>query len=270
LAIVAARLDPVTVSAVPASWWRRASAYFSPPPLDEALWRDALAGCALAQRLEPSRQHELRRLAGVFLARKRIHPLAGAELSEALCAQIAMQACLPVLAQGPKALRGWRDVLVYPGEFKVRRSHHDERSGVVSEGEDVLIGEAWERGPLVLSLADVQLDLEQPWDGFNVIVHEIAHKLDMLDGPPDGVPPLPPQIPRRQWIVAFQRAFDHLSNDVARGRDTLIDPYAAESADEFFAVVSELHWSQPSVLRRADAAVAELLTAYYGPSPAPA
>lgn len=254
---------------MPTSWWRRIGAYVSPPPLAEAPWRKALAACPLAQRLDLARQNELRRLAGVFLARKRFHALANAELTDELRVLIALQACLPVLRHGPKALRGWSDVLVYPGEFKVRRSHHDERSGVITESEDVLIGEAWERGPLVLSLADVQLDLEQPWDGFNVVIHEIAHKLDMLDGPPDGVPVLPPSMSRRQWIVAFQRAFDHLSNDVARGRDTLIDPYAAESADEFFAVVSELHWSQPSVLRRADAAVAELLGAYYGPSPAP-
>lgn len=254
---------------MPDSWWRRLRAYLTPPPLADALWRDALDACLLAQRLDRGRQGELRQLAGVFLARKRFHALAEAELSERDRLLIAMQACLPALRQGPRALRGWRDILVYPGEFKVRRSHHDDRSGVVTESDDVLIGEAWERGPLVLSLADVQLDLEQPWDGYNVVVHEIAHKLDMLDGPPDGVPPLPPQIPRRQWIVAFQRAFDHLSNDVARGRSTLIDPYAAEGADEFFAVVSELHWSQPGVLRRADAAVADLLDAYYGPSPAP-
>lgn len=254
---------------MPDSWWRRARAYLTPPPLPDTLWRDALAGCPLAQRLDRARQNELRQLAAVFLARKRFHALAGAELTEPLRVLIAMQACLPVLQQGPRALRGWRDILVYPGEFKVRRSHHDDRSGVITESDDVLIGEAWEHGPLVLSLADVQLDLQQPWDGFNVVVHEIAHKLDMLDGPPDGVPPLPPSIPRRQWIVAFQRAFDHLSNDVARGRDTLIDPYATEGADEFFAVVSELHWSQPALLRRADAAVADLLEAYYGPSPAP-
>ncbi|HET6554811.1 MAG TPA: M90 family metallopeptidase [Dyella sp.] len=254
---------------MPDSWWRRFRAYLTPPPLGDAIWRDALAACPLARRLDRGRQDELRQLAAVFLARKRFHGLAGAEPSELQCTLIALQACLPVLRQGPRALRGWQDILLYPGEFKVRRSHHDDRSGVVTESDDVLIGEAWERGPLVLSLADVQLDLEQPWDGYNVVVHEMAHKLDMLDGPPDGVPLLPPHIARRQWIVAFQRAFDHLSNDVARGRDTLIDPYAAEGADEFFAVVSELHWSQPGVLRRADAPVAELLAAFYGASPAP-
>jgi Mlc titration factor MtfA (ptsG expression regulator) len=254
---------------VPESRWRRLRAYFTPPLVPDLPWRRALASCPLAHRLDSARQDELRRLVAVFLARKRFHALAGAKLTEALRVLIAMQACLPILQQGPRALRGWREVLIYPGEFKVRRSHHDERSGVVSEGDDVLIGEAWEHGPLVLSLADVQLDLEQPWDGYNVVAHEMAHKLDMLDGPPDGVPPLPAHIVRRQWIVAFQRAFDHLANDVARDRETLIDPYATEGADEFFAVVSELHWSQPAVLRRADAAVADLLEAYYGPSPAP-
>ncbi|QNK02803.1 zinc-dependent peptidase [Dyella telluris] len=253
---------------MPAAWWRRLRAYLTPPPLADEPWRHALDACLLAQRLDSHRQRELRRLVSVFLARKRFHALAGAELSDEIRTLIAMQACLPVLKQGPGALKGWRDILVYPGEFKVKRSHHDDRTGVVTESDGVLIGEAWEHGPLVLSLADVQLDLAQPWDGFNVVIHEIAHKLDMLDGPPDGVPVLPPHIPRRQWIVAFQRAFDLLSNDVARGRDTLIDPYASESADEFFAVVSELHWSQPGVLRRADAAVADLLQAYYGVSPA--
>jgi MtfA peptidase len=251
------------------TWWQQLTSRFDPPPIPEDAWRNALAACPLAARLDHPRQQDLRRLVTHFLARKRFHALAGAELSEPLRLLIAMQACLPVLQLGPRSLHGWREILVYPGEFKVRRSHHDEHSGVVSEVDDVLIGEAWEHGPLVLSLADVQLDLQQPWDGFNVVAHEIAHKLDMLDGPPDGVPPLPGHIERRRWIDTFQRAYDNLVADVARGRSTTIDPYAAESPDEYFAVVSELHWSQPGVLQQAEPAVAALLEAYYGASPAP-
>ncbi|WP_240732397.1 zinc-dependent peptidase [Dyella terrae] len=242
---------------------------FDPPPIPDTLWRRALAQCPLARRLDEPRLTALAGLSATFLSRKRFHALAGATLDERTRVLIAMQACLPALHQGIDALRGWREILIYPGEFKARRSHHDELSGVVSETDDILIGEAWERGPLVLSLADVQLDLEQPWDGFNVVVHEMAHKFDMLDGAPDGVPLLPAHIERREWILAFQRAFDHHSDDVARGRDTLIDPYGAEAADEYFAVVSELHWSQPGVLQRAAPTVAQLLTAYYGESPAP-
>lgn len=251
------------------TWWRRLRSHFDPQPIPDNRWRRALAACPLARRLDTDRQAGLRELSTHFLARKRFHALAGAELDDRLCLLIAMQACLPVLQTGARGLRGWREILVYPGEFKVRRSHHDERSGVVHEVDDVLIGEAWERGPLVLSLADVQLDLEQPWDGYNVVAHEMAHKLDMQDGPADGVPPLPASISRRQWITTFQRAYDNLAADVARGLDTAIDAYAADGPDEFFAVVSELHWSQPGVLRKAVPAVSDLLNAYYGASPAP-
>ncbi len=247
-------------------WWQSLRAHFEPAPIADSLWRRALAACPLARRLGPERQQHLRQLAALFLARKRFHALAGAVLDDHWRLLIAMQACLPVLQLGASSLRGWREVLIYPGEFKVRRSHYDDHTGVVTESDQALIGEAWERGPLVLSLADVQLDLEQPWDGYNVVVHEMAHKLDMLDGPPDGVPPLR-GILRRHWIEHFQRAYDQLASGTPSYASP-IDPYAAENAGEYFAVVSELHYSQPTVLRQAEPAVAELLEAFYGRSQA--
>jgi len=136
----------------------------------------------------------------------------------------------------------------------------------VTEGEDDLIGEAWEHGPVILSWADVATDLAQPFDGFNVVAHEIAHKLDMLDGAMNGVPRLPRDIPRREWIATLQSAYDGLVRAVERGRETFIDPYAAESADEYFAVVSELHFSDRAGLARAAPAVAAMLARFYGRS----
>ncbi|GAA0889984.1 zinc-dependent peptidase [Rhodanobacter soli] len=252
---------------MPGHWWPSLLARFEPAPITDPLWRRALAGCPLARRLDPDRQQHLRRLSALFLARKRFHALAGAVLDDYWRLLIAMQACLPALQQGAASLRGWREVLIYPGEFKVRRSHHDDRTGVVTESDEIRIGEAWERGPLVLSLADVQLDLEQPWDGYNVVVHEMAHKLDMLDGPPDGVPPLV-NIPRRRWIQQFQQAYDRLAAMPQDSCDSPIDHHATESAAEYFAVVSELHYSQPVLLRQAEPMIAELLEAFYGRSPA--
>ncbi|OOG66365.1 hypothetical protein B0E46_02530 [Rhodanobacter sp. B04] len=252
---------------MPGRWWQSLRARFEPAPIADPLWRRALMACPLARRLDPERQHQLRRLATLFLARKHFHALAGAVLDDYWRLLIAMQACLPALQQGAGSLRGWRDVLIYPGEFKVRRSHHDDRTGFVTGSDETLAGEAWQRDPLVLSLADVQLDLEQPWDGYNVVVHEMAHKLDMLDGPPDGVPPLV-EIPRRRWIEQFQHAHDRLLSTPTDNHESPIDHYAAESASEYFAVVSELHYSQPALLRKAEPAVAELLEAFYGRSPA--
>ena len=252
---------------MPERWWTALRARFEPTPIADPLWRRALAACPLARRLDCERQHQLRRLAALFLARKRFHALAGTVLDDYWRLLIAMQACLPALQQGAASLRGWREVLIYPGEFKVRRSHHDEHAGLVTEGDETLVGEAWQRGSLVLSLADVQLDLEQPWDGYNVVVHEMAHKLDMLDGPPDGVPPLV-EIPRRRWIEQFQLAFNRLAMASTDNLDSPIDRYAAESASEYFAVVSELHYSQPALLRQAEPAIADLLETFYGRSPA--
>ena len=238
----------------------------SPPPIADALWHRALAACPLARRLDPDRQARLRECAAWFLARKSFSAVAGAELDDLRRLLIALQATLPVLELGVHALRGWREVIVYPGEFKVQRSHEDA-AGVVTEGDEVLVGEAWERGPLILSWADVATDLAQPWDGFNVVAHEIAHKLDLLDGAADGVPELPRALSRRTWIAVFQAAYDRHVRAVERGRRTAIDAYAAEGADEFFAVVSELHFSDPAPLVRAEPEVAALLTAYYGPAP---
>ncbi len=238
------------------------------PPIDDALWRDALASCPLAQRLSSDDRQRLRALAARFLQRKRFHAY-GLELGAMQPLLIAMLACVPVLRQGFRALRGWTGVIMYPGDFKVRHQHHDGSTGLVTEGDQILSGEAWHIGPLVLSWAAVQQDLAHPWDGYNVVVHEIAHKLDMLDGPPDGVPPLPRGMSRRRWIDTFQRAYDRLSNDVARGYATQIDEYAATDAGEYFAVVSELHFSDPGLLQHAEPEIAGLLRAYYGPSPAP-
>lgn len=239
-----------------------------PPPIDDSLWRDAIAACPLAQRLPGDDRQRLRLLAARFLQRKRFHAI-DTELDERQRLLIALQACVPVLRMGFRALRGWQGVVVYPGEFKVRHSHHDGSTGVVTQRDQVLTGEAWQIGPLVLSWAAVQQDLLQPWEGFNVVIHEIAHKLDMLDGPPDGVPPLPRGLSRRGWIDTFQRAYDHLTEALAHGHATLIDAYAATNPGEYFAVVSELHFSDPKRLEQAEPAVAALLQAYYGHSRAP-
>jgi Mlc titration factor MtfA (ptsG expression regulator) len=249
---------------MPEHWWQSLRAHFEHPPIPDPLWRRALSHCPLARRLDAERQQRLRQLAAIFLARKHFHALAGVVLDDYWRLLIAMQACLPALQQGVASLRGWHEVLIYPSELKMRRNHHDHRSGATG-GNKTPVCDIWEHGPLALSLADVQLDLEQPWDGCNAVLHEMAHKLDMLDGPPDGVPPLM-DISRRRWIEQFQLACDRLAHAAAHG-DSPIDHHAAESPAEYFAVVTELHYSQPAILRDAEPAIADLLEAFYGRSP---
>ncbi len=239
-------------------WARR------PPAVPNAgLWAEVRRATPWLNALDPLRDARLQRLAAQFLQQKTITPLAGLSLDTQARVQLAALCCLPLLEFGASGLRGWSQMLVYPEAFRVQRSHVDT-AGVLHEYEDELIGESWDTGPLILSWADVQADLAEPHAGFCVAVHEMAHKLDALDGAMDGTPPLP-RAWQRVWAADFQRSFDALCARVDRGEDTAVDPYASESPEEFFAVTSELHFSAPALLQSELPAVAAHLQRFYGP-----
>ena len=231
--------------------------------IDDRAWTRLLDTSALFEPLDAATRLRLRALCEQFLARKTFSAAAGHVLDDEQCLCIAALACLPVLGYGIDWLAGWQEVIVYPGGFRVRGEHHDADTGVITEFDDDVIGEAWERGPLILSWADIAEDLAHPFDGFNVVIHEIAHKLDMLDGAMDGIPRLPATIRRRDWIAGMQAALDELSRRIDADEPVAIDPYATESAEEFFAVTSELHFSDPALLGRDAPVVAELLARFY-------
>nr|WP_043690277.1 zinc-dependent peptidase [Luteimonas huabeiensis] len=244
-------------------WFRRLRR--RPDPLAPALWADVRERAAWVGRLDAARDARLQSLAARFLHDKTITPVAGLELDETRHALLAALCCLPLLEFGAEGLHGWSQLIVYPEAFRVNRSHLDA-AGVLHEWEDELIGEAWESGPLILSWADVEADLDQPDRGFCVAVHEMAHKLDALDGVLDGTPALPRDWQRR-WARDFQRAFDGFVARLERDEATALDPYAGEAPEEFFAVCSEYHFSAPALLARELPEVAGHLRRFYGPSP---
>ncbi|MBN8262913.1 MAG: zinc-dependent peptidase [Xanthomonadales bacterium] len=232
------------------------------PDLDPVLWRQAAAGLPWLRNIDDARAAKLQALVAGFLAGKSMTPLHGLRLNDVQRMRLAMLCCLPLLEFGREGLHGWRELLVYPDAFRVQRSHQDAH-GVLHEWDDELIGEAWEHGPVILSWADVRADIAAPRDGFCVVAHEIAHKLDALDGAMDGTPPLPRDW-QKQWASDFQRAYDALCEEVDAGRESAIDDYAAESPEEFFAVCTEYHFSDPRRLRDAMPEVAAHLQRFYG------
>lgn len=215
--------------------------------------------------LEPPRDQRLQQLAAGFLHSKTITPVAGLTLDATQQTMLAALCCLPLLEFGEQGLHGWSQLIVYPEAFRVERSHLDA-AGVLHEWSDELIGEAWDAGPVILSWADVMADCADPHAGFCVAAHEMAHKLDALDGVLDGTPPLP-KAWQREWARDFQLAYDALVATVEAGRETFIDPYAAEAPEEFFAVVTEHYFSDPRVLRETMPQVATHLARLYGPPP---
>jgi MtfA peptidase len=253
-----------TVGCMTSLFGRLKAALAPAPQIDDADWRRLLRRARLLRRLPSAEQTQLRELCERFLRDKAITGAADFELRGPQALTLAALCCLPVLSLGYDWLRGWDQLIVYPAQFRVRREQHDADSGVVDEWDDDLAGEAWDRGPLVLSWEDVRADLAEPWSGCNVVIHEIAHKLDALDGVMDGTPPLPDAARRRAWIAAFEAGFASLREQLEAGIEPLIDPYAAEAPDEFFAVVSEYHFSAPALLQQALPEVAFELQRFYG------
>lgn len=237
------------------------------PALPETLWRDVLATLPFLARLSPDELSRLRRLTEAFLAEKEFTSAGGLALTDAQCVSIAVQGCLPILNLGLGCYRSWVGVIVYPDEFVIPRTVEDE-FGVVHEYDDIASGEAWDGGPLLISWRDAQMAGE----GYNVVIHEFAHKLDMLGGEADGIPPLPEGVSRAHWENILQASYDDFCRQVdAAGEDEtslLFDPYAAENTGEFFAVMSEAFFETPEALREAYPDFYALLCRFYRQDPA--
>ena len=224
--------------------------------IEDALWQTATAGLSFLPKSE-----KLRELALLFLAEKQFAGVQGMEVTDTMRVSIAAQACLPILELGLDWYAGFTGIVVYPGDFRVRRAETDEH-GVVHEWDDDLAGEAMPGGPVVLSWDATANDPQ-----INVVIHEFAHKLDMLNGAADGLPPLHAGMDRAAWSAAFAEAYEGFCDALERGKDTWLDPYAAEHPSEFFAVISEAFFKQPAQTRRRYPAVYDQLKLFYRQDP---
>ncbi len=224
--------------------------------IDDVLWQQATARLRFIP--QTSRMRELSLL---FLAEKQFVGARELEVTDAMRLSIAAQACLPVLELGLDWYAGFTGIVVYPGDFRVRRTETDEH-GVVHEWDDELAGEAMPGGPVVLSWDAAANDPQM-----NVVIHEFAHKLDMLSGAADGVPPLHVGMSRAAWLKAFKDAYEGFCDAVERERETWLDPYAAEHPSEFFAVISEAFFKDPAETRRRYPEVFDQLRLFYKQDP---
>lgn len=218
----------------------------------------------MLDRLSASEKERLRQLATLFIHEKVFELSGGIELTDTMRIRIAALACLPILHLDLDWYSGWTSIVVFPTEFVRPREAVDD-IGVMHEWEETVGGEAWELGPVILSWADVEASGQG--DGYNVVIHEMAHKLDMLNGPCDGFPPLHRNMAASQWSNVFSDAFDDFNSRLDRGEHTRIDPYAGESPAEFFAVLSEYFFELPDLLETAYPEVYSLLIRFYRVAP---
>ena len=233
--------------------------------VDDAAWLRAVSRFSFAMRLTDPERKRLRDLVVLFLHEKQISAAGDLVLDEEMKLGIAIQACVLVLNLGIDNYAGWVEIIVYPDEFVPRHEFRDEH-GLIQTDETSYAGQAWLRGPVILSWADVENAGDA--DGVNVVIHEFAHKLDMLNGDANGFPPLNAGMSREAWTKAFNEAYQDLCRRVEAGEDTDIDPYGAEAPGEFFAVVSEAFFEIPDIVRETYPAVYEQLAAFYRQDPA--
>lgn len=224
--------------------------------LPDDAWKAALRELPFLDDYDTTALARLRELTTLFLVEKSI--VSGAtsgehalEVTPHMRILIAVQASLLILGRGDSVMaamtdfEGWENVVVYPGDFPRTHDFEDD-IGVVHQSDEPIAGESWEGGPVLLSWPAVEEGYNQC--GMALVIHEFAHKIDMLDGAVDGLPPLQ-GFARAAFKVAITVAFTDFCQRVNSGEDTAIDPYAAELIEEFFAVSCEVFFAEPTLLR---------------------
>jgi Mlc titration factor MtfA (ptsG expression regulator) len=234
-------------------------------------WREILeAGVAHYAVLDADEQSRLRDFVRVFAAEKSWEGCGGLEVDDEVIVTISALAGLLVLGRTHRYFRNVKSILVYPSTVTT-----PERSlGVfqiptepVQSGVPIL-GEAILHGPVILVWDAVAKHARHPEAGHNVVYHEFAHKLDMLDGAADGTPILESREAMNRWVDVCSNEFNSLRERVHKGKKTFLDAYGATNEAEFFAVATEFFFDKPVRMEEEEAELFDLLRDFYGQDPA--
>ena len=245
--------------------WRR-QRILAQHPVAPDVWHNVRQHLSILDGLNDEQDQWLRERSVLFLQEKALTPMPGVDLTKEGRLLLAAQAQLPLLNLGDLDwYQGFHEIVLYPDDFISPQRHRDS-SGVEHEWEGHHSGEAWQHGPVVLAWPGVIAS--GGWEGFNLVIHELAHKIDMLNGAANGMPPLHSHMVVSDWTHAMQQAYDHLNHTLDHHPDHApIDPYAAENPAEFFAVISEYFFSAPDLLQSAYPQVYQQLGLFYRQDP---
>lgn len=217
-----------------------------PPEQVEILERNV----PLYRKMPEELKAELRGHVNVFLNEKEFRGCNGLEVTDEIRVTIAGHACILILNRESEYFPGFSSILVYPDTYLVNEVTYD---GVVEvEGQDARSGESWHRGPVVLSWLDVLESVEEDNDGYNVVMHEFAHKLDEENGEVDGVPVLADNSHYKEWADVLTRAYGShapVGESAHSRRAPVLDEYAFTAPEEFFAVATETFFEKGRELK---------------------
>ncbi len=267
------------------SWWRRWQRRLT---IDDELWQSTLQSYRFLAALSVDEQFKLRQLCAEFLAQKQFQGQ-HITVTDAMALAIASQACLPLLHLQPgtsaATLLRWYDdfvgIVLHPGEVLARREVMDD-AGVVHRYQERLSGESMDQGPVMLNWHDVAGSDASAAEGYNLVIHEFAHKLDLRNGLDDGCPPLPRGFlgtansgqARTAWLAVLQPAYEGFCDQLSiaqrfGGSVPWMDAYGAESLPEFFAVTCEAYFVQRERFAQEFPTLPALFDAFFRPGQIP-
>jgi len=234
-------------------------------PFPEA-WLDILASnIAHYPALNEDEAAHLRDFIQIFVAEKSWEGCGGLEMNDRIRVAVAAQAGLLVLGLPHQFFRNVRSILVYPttivtpdrplGAFEV--PGEARRSGIP------ILGEARLHGPVLLVWDAVKLNARHPDRGHDVVYHEFAHKLDMLDGAVDGTPPLASRQAIARWTEVCGSEYKDLRASLRLNKKSFLNAYAATNEAEFFAVATEQFFNMPSAMLKAEPELYSVLRDFY-------
>jgi Mlc titration factor MtfA (ptsG expression regulator) len=220
--------------------------------------------------LDGAERAELCSTMQVFLEEKHWEGCGGLDLSDEICVTIAAQACLLQLGLPHDYYRNVESILVYPSTVVPPEYHLGvfERAGSPVDASGPILGQAFAQGPVILVWDAVLHGARHPEQGHNVVYHEFAHKLDMLDGAADGTPAFADPNQFTEWVEVCSREFLRLRGLAEKGHKTFLDAYGAKNEAEFFAVATEEFFDRPLSLQQHAPDLYRILSSYYCQDPA--
>jgi len=219
--------------------------------------------------LDDAEQTHLRELIQVFIAEKYWEGGGGLELTDEIRVTIAAQACLLLLGLPHNYYKNVQSIIVYPSTVVAppHRPGFFEHTIEPVDPAQAIIGQAFHQGPVIIIWDAALKGSRHPESGHNVIYHEFAHKLDMLDGMADGTPPLKDHAEYRDWVQTCTQEYLRLKNRTDKGRRSFLDAYAATNEAEFFAVATEHFFEQPRLMIKHAPDLYRILKNYYRQDP---
>ncbi len=234
-----------------------------------AAWNEILATrVAIWDALTPEETARARGHLQVFVAEKNWEGCGGLVMSDQVKVTIAAQIALLVLGWTDQYFDRVQSILVYPDAYEARETTVTE-AGVVLEGRAAREGEAWYRGPVILSWSDSLAGARGDDDGRNLVLHEFAHQLDMLNGQgADGTPPLETRAQHDEWQRIMHERYEAHVHACRYSLPTVFDDYAATEPSEFFAVATETFFMEPQAMRQAEPELYRIFQQFYRQDPA--